>query len=831
MATNDRVTDPELIKKLNALANPEASGTAELNLGIPSTMSNEDMQQRLSELNQPVTDSATLSILNEEVPTQEAWYEDPLNASRMVLDGMWFGWSEEIGAGVAAGLVKMIGGYGSERDYKEIYREMVEQVRTERDAYEKKHETASTVLSLAGSIASPANVLGGSAIAGARTGTRLATGVAVGATEGAVAGAGAAQTGETLEGAKSGATLGALIPVALTGGRKLIDSVSSRKLAQELGEGKEFIPLPLAAVGEEGKYADIVSSFYKDIVGKSFGGSNLIAQQSKRFSQGLQTEIKDTKKQLSDLLSKSKNLVREAGSANKADLNLTKASIKTLEKSQKGLTDEVKIKLQREKELINVAKTQELDAFTNATEEAFRKRAINESIPVGADKKTIDNILSTKDMQEVNRLLDEQWAEKGFSMLKNRKFRVNQESITAKLDEILGDDIALANLFGGNASVNSSADFIKGFIEQYTTKGNWIDGAKLSSLRSAIGRYASKSGDADVIKTTLLREFQDILNNDITNQLGKTAKKAFEEEREKWGTLTVLRDATVKASTAPGKRGQFTASDWLVAAKSKKQNLIRKGAVRLQNEADETAELVSKRDNHLIDLADQQLKKKQSLAEAEINGIEKRTIQSIKNLENRSKSLTKTATDSAEYKAIQNQIAEKNTALEALREKKEVFSEMLPKGRQSIFEKLAATSALALNPFGMSSLPVGLVVGRVLASPSAQRAFAGQANWQKGMQNITEMLTKAPTQVAYGASRVDVPIRAGVRTIEMQQAEEIGVSPQELKAMSNSSGDAKARAYYKFYQTGKLEDIKKRNKKVYDELRQSYEKATGNVLE
>jgi len=831
MAIDNRVTDPDLIKRLNALSNPEASGVAELDLGITEPMSSEEMQKRLAERTSPVSDPDTLAVLNEEVQTQESWYEDPLNAARMVVDGMWFGWSEEVGAGIAAGLVKMLGMYGSERPYAEIYNEMVSDIRAERDAYEEKHETASTLLNLAGGLASPANVAGAGVIGRAGQGRRLVSGMGVGATEGAIIGAGAAEAGDTLEGAKTGALLGATVPLALTGGRKLIDAATSRKITEELGEGADFIPLPLAASGQEGKYVGLISSFYKDIVGKSFGGASLISQQSKRFVNTLKEDIGKTKEDIDSLVNKSKSLLSEAKKANSADLNASKVAVKALKETKTSLKNEVTKRFQAEKELINAVKTQQLDATTNAAEEAFRRRAIYNSIPSGIDKKAVDEILNTKDLQKVNTLLDEQWNKNSFRMVKDKKFRVNPQQITDKLNVLLQDDIMIANGLTGTAATNSAANFTEALLDQYTTKGGWIDGQKLSALRSALGRSASLIGDKDVVQTRMLREFQNVLNDSIEAQLKGPSKKAFQEQREQWATFSILKDATVKASTEAGKRGQFTAQDWLNASKMGRENLLRKGSVKLQDEANKTAERVQQRDNHLIEVADAQLKKKQQLAEAEIAGIENRTKQSIRNLEANSKKLSNTAADSAEYKAIQQELSEKKAALQLLKERKETFSEMLPKGQQSIFEKLAATSALALNPFGMTSLPVGLVVGRVLASPTAQRNFAGQANWQKGMQNITKMLTEPPTQVPYGASRVDIPLRATARTGAMEMAEDIGVSSQELNALGDSGGNAQAQAYYKFYQTGKLEEIKKKNKKVYDQLRASYEKTTGNTLE
>ena len=112
-----------------------------------------------------ITDTAELSRLNGSPTAQESWYEEPVMAARAALDGMWFGWSDEVGAGVAAAAAQL---GGEERTYGEVYGEMLGGLQMERDQYAEDYPVASTMLGVAGSLASPANVLGGKAIMGAR---------------------------------------------------------------------------------------------------------------------------------------------------------------------------------------------------------------------------------------------------------------------------------------------------------------------------------------------------------------------------------------------------------------------------------------------------------------------------------------------------------------------------------------------------------------------------------------------------------------------------------------------------------------------------------------
>jgi len=107
------------------------------------------------------------------LPTaQPGWYDNPVMASRAVLDGMVFGFSDEIGAGVAAAaafigtpaekpsLSSLITGEAPKQGwdrYKGIYREMMTQLQNERNVYTANNPKASLALNLAGAVASPLN--------------------------------------------------------------------------------------------------------------------------------------------------------------------------------------------------------------------------------------------------------------------------------------------------------------------------------------------------------------------------------------------------------------------------------------------------------------------------------------------------------------------------------------------------------------------------------------------------------------------------------------------------------------------------------------------------
>ncbi|MCK9505897.1 MAG: hypothetical protein M0Q95_17175 [Porticoccaceae bacterium] len=136
-------------------------------------------------------------------------WRDPV---RSALQGATFGWSDEIGAAVAAPFAAMATG----NNVADAYRDMSSDMRSQQDAYREAHPGKSLALELGGGIAS-----GGAALAKVGAGLlgkgaaalpkRLAVNAALGAAEGGVAGAGYADEGDAISGAVTGAAVGGAV--------------------------------------------------------------------------------------------------------------------------------------------------------------------------------------------------------------------------------------------------------------------------------------------------------------------------------------------------------------------------------------------------------------------------------------------------------------------------------------------------------------------------------------------------------------------------------------------------------------------------------------------
>jgi len=209
--------------------------------------------------------------------------------TRSALKGGTFGFADEIGSGIAAGVAKgaqEVGLLPGEKSYGEIYSDIHGSVGEEDRQWEEENPVLSTGLEIAGSMPT---ALGGAATAG-KLGLKAATsmkglaarGAAGGGAYGGLYGAGTADEGERLAGAGEGALLGTImggtVPVAISGAGKGIQSAYGSvknlmagkgeqanrfiaQLAKRAGMSPDDVAKKLNDLGSEGTLSDVDESF------------------------------------------------------------------------------------------------------------------------------------------------------------------------------------------------------------------------------------------------------------------------------------------------------------------------------------------------------------------------------------------------------------------------------------------------------------------------------------------------------------------------------------------------------------------------------------------
>lgn len=168
--------------------------------------------------------------------TQEEKAQKPndsygLNMVREGLQGATLGFSDEIGAGIAATLAKYLDGH----DFDTAYNDIVSNIRAEQNAFREENPVSSTVAQIAGGLATGGAGLGKlGAKEGAKTAARVLANTKAGAVAGSVAGAGFADE-DKAEGALLGGVTGA-VGGAIGGeiGEKITRKLAQRTQARQL---------------------------------------------------------------------------------------------------------------------------------------------------------------------------------------------------------------------------------------------------------------------------------------------------------------------------------------------------------------------------------------------------------------------------------------------------------------------------------------------------------------------------------------------------------------------------------------------------------------------
>ena len=666
------------------------------------------------------------------------WYDDPMMASRMVLDGVWFGWADELGAHAATAMVKVMG-HGGDKSYGEIYDEIYGTIKAEEQAYKKDHGTAAAVLSGVGSVASPANFI---APGGGFTAQVGRAGV-----EGAVYGAGEAGEGNRLMGAVEGGAWGAGTGTAMQGLGFMYNGLKKQRIAQELGSGDNFIPITQAANPGDATES-FFHSIYRDVVGPSWGGQATLKQQERRLLSPLASKSATASERLAKAQRNAKDAVAQVRKTNASARASAESEAKQVFGSTKAALDEglenIKIDFKSESALVPIKAARTLDQVTEEAAETFRVKAFLEAIPEGTPVDKIDDVIGNLNTSpnKAMRMVDDLWSENGFKMLSDRKFQINADDIEKKMMARLKED-PLFDLTG-TADADIMMQRMKQIIQENTNRG-WIDGQTLSKIRSSLGSKAaqfSDQGGSDAVKFTMLRELQDVLNDHVKSKLSGAAREAFDAHVAGWKANVTLRGAVTSASRKAGGLGKFGADDWVSSIAKNSPRDARQGSGVLRAEADGLAVMLADRNKALQTTADTALMSLEKNKAAAIKANRAAVAKAKAKLEQEKIDINRSS-DSALNRQVR--LAENKSKIVDLERQDSQLNEMyttLKKQSASddnnIFKRIAANGTLG-SMFGSSVFALADVAtlsagGRALASQPVQRFIAGQTALQRLLQ-------------------------------------------------------------------------------------------------
>ena len=836
----------------------------------------------VSPAHKKVTDPIKLSTLREDPTAEENWLEDPMMASRALLDGVFWGWSDEVGASISAAMYQtFLQPEESEvqlpqalldrevqpegldlptsqpSSYNNVRREMMTNLEEERQAWASENQGLNLGLNLLGGLASGGAVYGGVKAGLGVAGTQLAkvpviqqgtravqqarvqrslnqasqapknatafeasvardaagknlkkfgpspmqaaaAEVPALAATGALASAGFAGQDDDLGDAMlKGAALSVLIGGPLTGVVNYVaNGATTNRIAQQLGKGRDFVPIGMAALKNSvDKTEKALEYGYNKIVRHAFGADSLIKQQQKRWTTLADQELANVENTIESSITTANRALARTKQNEAVVLDKAVEAVKT----QKNLTkDERKIALKEAADNIKLNAVADADAATNAAQAALRVQAQKDAIPAGTPKATINYIFSLPNMharqQEINAL----WADSGFEMLKNKKFRINPQEIAVKVRTAVGSEREFLATLSGNKPVNA-ANVIDEYLTSYVTKGNWIDGVTLNNLRTTVAQMANDLGTegADAANKMVLKELVKVLDDAVMPQLSDKSRATFLAQKTAWGQNVVVRDAVVGATK---KNGMFTPEEYLGSVKKNNRWSAGEGTGYLQPEANKVIQQTAASDKAIKDLAVRQSRTQAVEGVRETRRLITEAEQRVKVLESQSKSRVLSAESKTE---ALNKLEVENIRLDNLKATISGYSTLVAKTDASPFFKLFSTALLGLgNPVR------GLAVGSMLGTQSVQRTLAGQAAWQKALNKGLQVADKPVSRV----------VQAGGRGIEAEKTAQEGSSSTSLNPLQTASAEKQLQAYDKLKKAGKLETLKVKNPKVYQAL-------------
>lgn len=675
-----------------------------------------------------------------EVETGEWLEQDNFNTAMAFMQGVTLGWYDEYRVGITALAESALG----EETYDEAYARNRDVYDAQAKSFEKRQPAAAIGAEITGAVVSPVAKVGPA--------VRGITGLATrGAVEGGIYGAGKAKDVDTMaKEAGTGALFGLGSGAVIGAGGWLL----KKKIAAPLEENGVFTPITLAAKKDDSSEA-LLQAFYRDVVGPSLGGKGIIRAQEEKVVAPFVLKQAERQKALKDFVRASKI----EGAQAKAQLdnaidNVTEAGkVKGIDVAgQAEIAAEI-VKGKYDKFLgskgeIIARKTQQVKNTVESNNDMLRLAAFDNSVPVGARKTDVVEILEAGDPNVAMNQLEKLWQKEGFRSIKDISFRMKPEELLFQIEKKVSDDTTLSLLAGKAGVKNLIEDGLVTLAAKRNPKTGRIKGEDLSAVRNSFGMAASKMSDEggqSALMQGLYRQIQNVIDENMKKQLSGKRLAAFEGDVAAWASQTVLRDAVTRASTKAGRQGRFTPDEWIASIKKNSPQQARRGKGPLREQAEQLAALTAKQEGAIVASADKlankltarranELKKVKNKAVAEKNAIAIENATLKNNLRNNPANAERLAQNMKREDALKDAIRAGKDELQAISNTRTI--------ENPTWYHLLSSSAIIGSITGLQAgLSGGLtsaagVIGtsRALATPSAQKIIAGQTVPQEAVR-------------------------------------------------------------------------------------------------
>lgn len=666
---------------------------------------------------------------------------------------------------------------------------------------------------------------------------------AVGAPLAAVAGFEGENTDEALKNAGLSFAAGAVIPFGFEGIKKTYSGAVNNKMAQQLGQGKDFINLMFTE--------HPVAPVYRSVVSKAYGGMTLTEQQVRSVASKIAPSY-IMRKAAVNLKETAKDKVARAKKANALELKLSKSSLDDMQSdaveklrlneklatnSAQRLTDD---EVDRLTNIVNASKddlkaiaVKEADEAVNAVQGQFRADALTSAAPGAAPKDEVTTI-TTLDPQDALKALDDLWKKYGYATAKSKTYKIEPDQVIAKLRKLHEDDPDVV-LVG--RQLDEVLEYAEVSLNKLTTKGQ-ITGEDLVNLRSRIGSVINRVTENDPLTRNYVDSIKDYFDTVIRNGLNPAERKAFDAENGLWATKRLVEESTRRATGGKAVvQGAFTAEDWIESSKAFSRYMSARGNVNLQREAQDIANLARQRNDAILqkantdvngivsDLKSQIKLEKKSLSKAKDDAAVQ-LARDIKDVRERFSGLKQTAEVRARVKDLVTAAREKHKVQLAnleqqakdLNNKEKELARFAPKSFDaSVFERLFNTALVgqvltATTPEIGKTLGTGVVGSRLLATETAQRIFAKQTGLQKGISGFVDRAEQATVPLREAGLRA--PSVAATTPFVSTTSEKV-LDKEAVERIKRLPYNQRARVKAALERSGKMSLVKAQEPELY----------------
>lgn len=702
-----------------------------------------------------------------EIESGEWLMEDNLSTAFAFLEGATLGWSDEFGAGIAAAGLSA----ATDETYDEAYARIKAEYDARQQDFAKRQPVAAMGAELAGAIVSPVSKIGAAGKAASTIGSMVGRGVA----EGAVYGAGKAKTTEEMyKEAAQGAAFGGV-------GAGVIGSAGwlfKRKIAAPLEKDGVFTPITLAA--DKGSPSEaFIQSFYRDVVGPSFGGKGIIRAQEEAVVAPLVLRQKEREAMLKGVINAGKRETAEAKAALSAatkkvdsDAALNKLDAKARKEASEQIIKGNYAPLLGSEGAVIARKASQIKKTMDNNNDALRLAAFAESVPLGAKKKDIAKILEADDPNIGQLRLEKLWQKEGFKSIKDISFRMKPEELLVEIEKRVSSDPTLTLLAGKSGVRSLVEDGLAVLAVKRNPKTGRIKGEDLSAVRNSFGMAAAKLADEGegALKKALYREIQSVVDENMKKQLSGKRLTEFEGDVTAWAAQTVLRDAVTTASAKAGRKGKFTPDEYVAAIKRNSSLQARRGEGPLRAQAEELAAATANQKEVVTESANKLVKKLTARRERELRRLKNQnTAEEAANLKEATRLKKELSSNPAAAERLAANMKRQDELAAEISDKAEELAK-IDKARTleapTWYHQLAASSIIggltgaggaasggAGWGLGAGAVAFGTAVksAQGLASEAAQKAIAGQSPTALKVQSL---------------ARKEIPMTGGMDVVE-----------------------------------------------------------------